>query len=38
MFPETIERLEIKNFDGLLSEMVDFVGNVVNDMGDMAGL
>ena len=38
MFPETIERLGIKNFDGLLSEMVDFVGNVVNDMGDMAGL
>ncbi|MBQ3446372.1 MAG: HDOD domain-containing protein [Synergistaceae bacterium] len=38
MFPETIERLGIKNFDGLLSEMVDFVGNVSMDMGDMAGL
>ena len=38
MFPETIERLEIKNFDGLLSEMVDFVGDVSNDMGDMSGL
>ena len=38
MFPETIERLGIKNFDGLLSEMVDFVSNVYNDMGDMSGL
>ena len=38
MFPETIERLGIKNFEGLLSEMIDFVGNVSMDMGDMAGL
>ena len=38
MFPEPIERLGITNFDGLFSEMVDFVGNVSNDMGDMAGL
>ncbi|MBQ7220472.1 MAG: HDOD domain-containing protein [Synergistaceae bacterium] len=38
MFPETIERLGIKNFESLLSEMVDFVSNVVNDMGDMTGL
>lgn len=38
MFPDAIERLEIRNFEGLLSEMVDFVGNVVNDMGDMTGL
>ena len=38
MFPESIERLGIKNFENLLSEMVDFVGNVSNDMGDMTGL
>ena len=38
MFPETIERLGITNFESLLSEMVDFVGNVINDMGDMTGL
>ncbi|MBQ7592968.1 MAG: HDOD domain-containing protein [Synergistaceae bacterium] len=38
MFPEPIERLGIKNFDGLFSEMIDFVSNVSNDMGDMAGL
>ena len=38
MFPEPIERLGIKNFDYLLAEMVDFVGDVANDMGDMAGL
>ena len=38
MFPDTIERLGITNFEGLLSEMVDFVSNVVNDMGDMTGL
>ena len=38
MFPEPIERLGITNFDGLFSEMVDFVGNVSNDMGDKAGL
>ena len=33
-----IERLGIKNFDNLLSEMIDFAGNVANDMGDMTGL
>lgn len=38
MFPEPIERLGIKNFDSLLSEMIDFAGDVSNDMGDMAGL
>ena len=38
MFPEPIERLGIKNFDNLLSEMIDFAGNVANDMGDMTGL
>lgn len=38
MFPESIERLGIKNFENLLSEMVDFVGNVSMDMGDMTGL
>ena len=38
MFPEPIERLGIKNFDSLLSEMIDFAGNVANDMGDMTGL
>ena len=38
MFPESIERLGIRNFENLLSEMVDFVGNVSNDMGDMTGL
>ena len=38
MFPETIERLGITNFEGLLSEMIDFAGNVSMDMGDMAGL
>ena len=38
MFPDAIERLGIRNFESLLSEMVDFVGNVVNDMGDMTGL
>ena len=38
MFPEPIERLGITNFDNLLSEMIDFAGNVANDMGDMAGL
>ena len=38
VFPDSIERLGIKNFDSLLSEMVDFVGNVSNDMGDMTGL
>ena len=38
MFPEPLERLGINNFDSLLAEMVDYVGNVANDMGDMAGL
>ena len=38
MFPEPIERLGIKNFDSLLSEMIDFAGSVANDMGDMSGL
>ena len=38
MFPEPIERLGIKNFDSLLSEMIDFAGDVSNDMGDMSGL
>ena len=38
MFPEPIERLGITNFDSLLSEMIDFAGNVSNDMGDMTGL
>ena len=38
MFPEPIERLGIKNFDSLLSEMIDFAGNVASDMGDMTGL
>ena len=38
MFPESIDRLGIRNFESLLSEMVDFVGNVSNDMGDMTGL
>ncbi|MBQ7543570.1 MAG: HDOD domain-containing protein [Synergistaceae bacterium] len=38
MFPEPIERLGIKNFDVLLSEMIDFAGNVAADMGDMSGL
>ena len=38
MFPEPIERLGITNFDGLLSEMIDFAGSVAGDMGDMAGL
>ena len=33
-----IESLGIKNFDSLLSEMIDFAGNVANDMGDMTGL
>lgn len=38
MFPEPLERLGITNFDSLLAEMVDYVSNVANDMGDMAGL
>ena len=39
MFPEPLERLGIlNNFDNLLAEMVDYVGNVANDMGDMTGL
>ena len=38
MFPEPIERLGIKNFDSLLSEMIDFASNVAADMGDMSGL
>ena len=38
MFPEPIERLGIKSFDNLLSEMIDFAGNVAGDMGDMTGL
>lgn len=38
MFPEPIERLGIKNFENLLAEMVDFAGDVANDMGDMSGL
>ena len=38
MFPEPIERLGIKSFDSLLSEMIDFAGNVASDMGDMTGL
>lgn len=38
MFPEPIERLGIRNFDNLLSEMIDFAGNVASDMGDMTGL
>ena len=38
MFPEPIERLGIRNFDNLLSEMIDFASNVASDMGDMTGL
>ena len=38
IFPEPLERLGITNFESLFSEMIDFAGNVAEDMGDMAGL
>ena len=38
MFPEPLERLGIKNFEALLSQMIDFVSSVSTDMGEMSGL
>ena len=37
MFPEPLERLGITNFEGLMSDLVDFASKATEEMADMRG-
>ena len=38
MYPESLERLGIKNYEALMSELVDFASQAAQEMMDMAGV
>jgi HD-like signal output (HDOD) protein len=38
LYPESIERLEIKDYEALMSELVDFAGQAAQEMADMKEL